>query len=290
MPALASPCDERDVFLEDEFAALAASLYQQGVHGVYVCGATGDCHSMRLQERKRATELAVEVSRKFGGMALAHVGTSNTRDSVELAEHAATVGASAVASMPPSNRSHAQLLSYYTDITQAAQIPVLIYHIPALTGQTLSVDEMARLLDIEGVMGLKFSDYNLFFMKQLLLARPDIVVLNGNDEILCPSLLYGARGGIGLTYNLFPNLFINLYRATSEGNIGRAIELQNVFIAFLDRAVRWGIFQVLDYLLKERGFGPCFYRRPRLVLDAEAGRRFTAEMRPLIAAIEAACV
>jgi dihydrodipicolinate synthase/N-acetylneuraminate lyase len=55
---------------------------------------------------------------------------------------------------------------------------LLIYHIPALTGLTLSIDEMLALLDIEGVVGFKFTEWNLFFMKRVLSARTDITIFN----------------------------------------------------------------------------------------------------------------
>lgn len=59
LPAIASPCDENDNFLPDKFAELAGSLYDAGVHGLYVCGATSDGYKMRLNERKLAAEIAV---------------------------------------------------------------------------------------------------------------------------------------------------------------------------------------------------------------------------------------
>ena len=74
MPAIASPCDEADRFLEDEFAALAGNLYEQGVHGLYVCGNAGDGCNMQLEERKRAVEIAVDESQKSDAKVIAHVG------------------------------------------------------------------------------------------------------------------------------------------------------------------------------------------------------------------------
>ena len=286
IPAITSPCDENDMFLEDAFASLAGHLYQQGVHGLYVCGATGEGTNMRLQERKRATEIAVEVSKPFAGTVIVHLGTSNTRDSVELAEHAASAGAHAVASMPPANRSHAELISYYRAVTEAAQLPSFIYHIPHLTGHNLPLRVFCELLDIPGVTGIKFSGSNLFLMKRILLARPGTVIFNGDDELLCPALLYGAAGGIGLTYNLFPRFFVSLYNTVRAGDIVRAMDMQDRFAAFLHRAIEFGTRSVLDLLMRERGFGPFTYRRPRTVLDEAASRKFHDEVDPLMAAVE----
>jgi N-acetylneuraminate lyase len=286
LPAIISPCDDHDSFCEDAFSATATYLYRQRAHGLYVCGATGDGFSMRLEERKRATELAVEVSKDFKGVVIAHVGTTNNRDACELAAHAAQVGADAVSSMPPSNKSCAQLKDYYAAVAKAAGIPLFIYHIPALTGQNLSLPQLLELLDIPGVAGLKFSDANLFVLKRILLERPAVIAFNGNDELLCPGLLYGAHGGIGLTYNLFPELFVRLYEAVQCGDWRRAMALQDSFQPFLGVAINHGIFAVLNLLMREKGFGPFCTRRPRVELSAAQAKQFHAEADGYLALIE----
>lgn len=286
MPAIGSPCDENDVFLEDKFAELATKLFEQGVHGLYVCGATGDGYNMLSSERKRAAEIAVEIARKFKGKAIVHVGASNTREAVKLAEHAASTGATAVASMPPANRNLAQLVSYYTQIYHAAQIPLLVYYVPGLTGKAFTVEEMLQLLDIEGVFGFKFSDWNLFSMKLVLMARADVTVFNGNDEFICPGLLYGAHGGIGMNYNFFPKLFLEIYEAVSKGDIARGMELQNLFLSYAAVLWKYGTREGFSILMRELGYAPYSWRRPRPVIDEQTRKQFLAEVRPKLEAIE----
>jgi N-acetylneuraminate lyase len=290
MPAIPTPCDSEDRFEETAFARLAAALYRGGVHGLYVCGATGDAYSLRLEDRKRATEVAVQSSRATKGTVIVHAGTTNSRDSMELASHAAHAGAQAVACMPPANRSFAEVLAFYRDVAGAAQIPLLVYHIPHLTGHAFSRDELCRLLDLPGVAGIKFSASNLFLLRRLLLARPGIALFNGDDELLAAALAYGATGGIGLTYNIFPGFFVALYAAVRAGELARAFAMQAAFTEFLDRVIDFGVFPVLDLLMRERGFGPFIRRRPRTVLDQEAGARFHREVDPLMAAVEASAL
>ena len=287
LPAIASPCDENDIFLPDKFAEHASSLYDAGVHGLYVCGATGDGYKMRLEERKQAVEIAVELSGEHNGVAIVHVGTSNTRDATELAEHAAKVGADAVASMPPANCKQSQLVSYYSDIARASQLPVFVYHYPMLTGRNPTVDEMLELLDIPQVAGLKLTDWNLFFMKRLLIARPDIKVFNGFDQVLCPALLYGAHGGIGSTYNLFPKLFLGIYQALQQGEVSRALDLQSRLFEFSDLAWKYGSPIILEFLMQRKGY-PHIFRRPRRTADEQVLKKIQPELDKKIALIEQA--
>ncbi|MFH1614548.1 MAG: dihydrodipicolinate synthase family protein [Planctomycetota bacterium] len=288
MPAIASPCDENDVFQEDTFASLAEHLAKTGIHGFYVCGATGDGFRMGIDERKKLVEIVIDIAGKRNQAVIVHVGTNNTRQAVELAAHAAQVGADAVSSVPPANTTQKQLLSYYSDIAKASSLPLLVYHIPMLTGRNPGIDEMLELLDIEGVVGLKMTDWNLFFMKRLKLARPDTVIFNGFDESLCPGLLYGAAGGIGTNYNLFPELFVGIYDAVVEGNIAKAMELQNHLIAYADLLWRIGVVPLFEYLMKIRGFGPYCFRKPRNVIDTDVLKKIKPELNALIDAIEKA--
>ena len=290
IPAITSPCDEGDRFLEDEFERLACHLYQHGINGLYVCGATGDCRSMRVEERRHAAEIAVRVSRPFEGKVIVHIGTDDTRSAVALSEHAAGVGAAAVASMPPPNRTLNELVDYYSNIAKASQLPTFVYHIPHLTGHHLSLPEFGRLLSIPGVVGIKFSGSDLFLLKRLLLAHPEIVLFCGCDELLALALLYGAHGGIGMTYNIFPALFVQLYAAVLKGDVATALRMQHQFMAFLDQVMnRGGIKAVLSHVMAERGFGPFSFRRPCSVLSDQARQEFDQTVGPYIRAMDKMC-
>ena len=286
MPAIASPCDEADALEEDEFARLAEHLYEQGVHGLYVGGATGEGIRLRLEERRRLAEIAVEVSKPHGGTVICHVGANNSRDAVELAEHAAAAGVDAISSMPPSNCTHAQLVSYYTDVARAAQLPTLVYHIPQLTGVDTSVAEMLEWLDIEGVVGLKSSVWNLFFARRMRRERPDIVLFNGMDEFLCPGLLYGATGGIGMWYNVFPRLFLGIYDAVQQGDLQRGMELQECFLDFVQFGWDYGMVAVWELVMRQRGLAEHSRRRPRPELSEQGHRALAEVLPPRIEAIE----
>lgn len=287
-PAVASPCDDQDMFLEDRFAALVADLYRAGVNGLYVCGGTGDGYRMRLEERKRAAQIALDLSERTHGRVIVHVGTTNSRDAIELATHAAASGAAAISSMPPPGADLGELRNYYSEIARAAGIPVLIYHLPSRATAVPTLDQLLALLDIEGVVGLKLSDWNLFFMRRLRLARPELVIFNGFDEFLYPGLLYGAQGGIGMWYNLFPRLFVGVYAAVQAADHAKAIALQDCLLSFLDLAWRYGLEPVFELLMNRRGYGPHCFRRPRPEVPPEVRGQMERELEARVAAVEAA--
>ena len=273
MPAIASPCDERDVFQQDTFTDLADWLYQEGVNGLYVCGGTGDGYCLRLDERKRILKIAIDVSKQYDGTVISHIGARTSRDAMDLAEHAAGAGAHGVSSMPPTQLSFAQLVEYYTDIARASELPVLVYHIPFITGVDLTRHQVVQLLDIEGVIGLKASDWNLVFTKQILEDRPHIVLFNGMDEFLVPGLLYGATGGIGMWYNVFPRLFIAMNQAVQNGNLATAMDLENRLIGLTQYGWEFGMKGLFERIMRQRDLAQYVFRRPRQTFcDATTNR------------------
>ena len=286
-PAVASPCDADGVFLEDNYAELIASLYRTEIKGLYVCGSTGDGKKMRLQERQRAAEIAVELSRKSGGKVILHVGAENTRDAVELTTHGAEAGVAAVSSLVPAGCSHSQAVAYYTTIARASQLPVVIYHLP-LFSHAATFDEILEMLDIDGVVGMKFADWDLFFMQRAIRARPEMVVFNGFDEIVCLGLLYGAHGGIGTWYNLLPGVFVQIHKAVQRGDIDRAMDLQTRLNSFLELGWQFGLQGLLEHLMRNRVGGAGLFRAPHIPYDRDLMEKVEPEAAARMAAIEEA--
>lgn len=47
---------------------------------------------------------------------------------------------------------------FYGDLAKAVSpMPVIAYHIPTVTGTNMSVEQLKTLLDIDGVVGYKFT-------------------------------------------------------------------------------------------------------------------------------------
>ena len=114
-PAIVSPRDGADAFGCAAFEQLIERLYEKGVHGLYVGGNTGEGYLMTVEERKLATEVAVQGSRGKGKVVV-HVGAPAERDAVALAEHAASAGADGISSLPPYVQGYGfqDVLAYYT--------------------------------------------------------------------------------------------------------------------------------------------------------------------------------
>src|SRR6266567_2014698 len=121
LPAVVTPLNTDEEFVQAPFEALLESLYGAGVDGVYVCGGTGEGLLQTVEQRKRVAEVAVRNS-PLGKLVVVHVGSHRTADAVELAEHAGRIGAAAVSALPPlGNYSFAKIRAYYAAIAAAAE-------------------------------------------------------------------------------------------------------------------------------------------------------------------------
>lgn len=230
IPALLTPFDSQGNVHTETIRRLIRYQLDAGVRGFFVNGSTGEGLLMNVEERQLVLETALDA---VAGQVpvIAHVGAMSTRDAVALARHAAEAGAAAVSSIPPIYFpvDLAAMKAYYQHIADAANgVPMWIYYIPSATGVTLTQPMFMELLDIEQIVGVKFTSYNFFEMRNLIeLAQPrELAVLSGPDEMCLPALTMGAAGAIGTTYNLLPAHFVGLYEAFRRGNLAEAQRLQ----------------------------------------------------------------
>ncbi len=267
LPALLTVFDEKGV---DTTATgkLTDKLLRAGVDGLYVGGSSGEMVLQSVAERKALLECVVDAAAGRGAV-IAHVGALSTADTVELAKHAKAVGADAVSSVTPLyfKYSFREVKAYYARVAEAAELPVIIYNIPALTGMTLSAAQLGEILSIPGVGGMKFTASDFFQLERLRSAYPDHVFYNGSDEMLLSGLAAGADGGIGTTYNFQPARMVEIRKAYLAGDMKKALELQSTANQVIEVLLRNGVLPGSKAILNLMGF-PCgLCREPFLPLE-----------------------
>ena len=148
---------------------------------------------------------------------IAHVGCNNTADSVELAAHAQSVGADAIASIPPIyfHLPEYAIAEYWNAMSAAApDLDFVIYNIPQLAGTALSMNPLKEMLKNPNVIAVKNSsmptrDIQMFKAEGVKeRGENGFVVFNGPDEQFVSGRAIGADGGIGGTYAVMPELFV----------------------------------------------------------------------------------
>lgn len=267
VPAVVTPLDGEGGLNAGSLERLLGRLYEAGSAGVYVCGQTGEGLQLPLEVREQAVEVAVAQT-PAGRSVIAHVGAGNTADAVRLAKYARRAGAHAVSSLPPGSAySFGEVRGYYEALAEAADLPVLVYYFPEFSAAIRTTEQVLELCEIPGVIGLKFTDFDLYRMS--IISREGYTIYNGRDEVLAAGLLMGAQGGIGSFYNLVPQLFVKLHGHARAGRWSEARAEQDRINDLIRAVLQFPLLAAIKCLLGWSGIDCGAPVPPRRVLTAE---------------------
>jgi len=263
LAAMLTPFDEDGSVFVESIPPLVDHVLAQGVHGLYAGGSTGEA---MLQSREERALLLTELAAYARGKCtlVAHVGAASTEDAIALARLAAREGYHGVSAVPPYYYKHAfeDIVDYYKAIADAAGMPLIVYNIPALTGANLSTDQLLRLLEDDGISGMKYTTPDLFQFWQLRRAAPDKSFYFGTDEMFLGAAAMGADGGIGSTYNLIGDVYVGIHEAINAGDIETARRLQAKSCTLVEILLETGVMPGLKYALNRQGIPVGTCRRP----------------------------
>ena len=217
---------------EAAFAPYVDFLAAGGVDGLLALGTTGEGLLFRPDERRRALELFVAAS---GGrlQVAAHCGAQTTADTVALAEHAAAIGADAVAVIGPPyfQLDERALLEHFVAAAAAcAPVPFYVYEFERASGYAVPLAVLASLRErAPNLAGLKVSDAPFERFAPYLIEGLDVFV--GPEALIFDGLSAGAVGAVSGLAAAFPERVSAVVRAPSEagaielGELRAAIEL-----------------------------------------------------------------
>jgi N-acetylneuraminate lyase len=281
VPAVVTPLDEDGKLLRGSMERLLEHFYTLGCNGVYVCGQTGEGLQLPTAVRKDALEVCVRNTPTHGKV-IAHVGAASTAEALELARHAKASGAHAISSLPPAGGYRFDELKSYYEALAAVGLPTLVYYFPAYSSAIQNLEQILDLCTIENVVGLKFTDFDLYWLS--LVAREGLTIFNGRDEVLAAGLLMGAHGGIGSFYNLLPGKFVAVQRAATEGNWTEARRLQDEINDVIREVLRFPMIAAIKEILTWSGIPSGMPVGPRrgLTPDEASALRRVCEARGML--------
>lgn len=253
-----------------------------GVAGLWLCGGSAEVSLLSISERRTITEVVTgEVAGEIN--VFVHVGHNVTQAACELARHAASAGASAIACFPPAipKPSAEAVRTHYRAVARACEgLPFLAYHVPVLTGVSVDSELTATLLDIENFAGIKHADYNLYDLRNTAELAPDrLSILEGYDEVLLAALVMGADGGIGLNYNYTPQTFLDIYTKFRSGDIAGAQEAQFRINRMIRSILRFGAYSTMKEAMRLLGYDCGICRPPIPPLSDEQRAQIKQELR-----------
>ncbi|CJT49629.1 dihydrodipicolinate synthase family protein [Streptococcus pneumoniae] len=233
IPAFYACYDDQGEVSPERTRALVQYFIDKGVQGLYVNGSSGECIYQSVEDRKLILEEVMAVA-KGKLTIIAHVACNNTKDSMELARHAESLGVDAIATIPPIyfRLPEYSVAKYWNDISSAApNTDYVIYNIPQLAGVALTPSLYTEMLKNPRVIGVKNSSMPV-------------------QDIQTFVSLGGA--GIGGTYGAMPELFLKLNQLIADKDLETARELQYAINAIIGKltSAHGNMYGVIKEVLK----------------------------------------
>ena len=214
--------DDGNALDEGAFRPYVEYLERGGLDGILALGTTGEGILLSLEERKLAAELFVQAASDSFDVAV-HCGAQTTADTVALANHAAELGADAVAVIGPPYYAFDEesLVDHFAAAAEACRpLPFYLYEFRARCGYSIPLGAIERLRDLApNLAGLKVSNQPFEEVEPYLIEGLDVFV--GAESLVLRGLDHGAAGAVSGLAAAFPELVARLVRDRS-GDVGEA--------------------------------------------------------------------
>jgi dihydrodipicolinate synthase/N-acetylneuraminate lyase len=209
-------------------ARLTRRFIDAGVGGLIPGGSTGEFTSLTHDERKLLHEAVIKAAEGRVPV-IPQTGALTAAEAVRLSRHAEQAGAAALMVVPPfyDALTFEELKAYFSEVAASVSIPVMIYHIPAVTNQQLTPAQLAELGSIPGVESIKDSGGDPSALQESLLIHGDALqVCNGWDNLTFLGLAVGAKASVWGAANIFPELAVELFDTVAvKGDLKAGREL-----------------------------------------------------------------
>jgi len=234
--ALVTPF-RRDLSLDEEtLRQLVQRQIEAGINFLVPCGTTGESPTLTRAEHLRVVEIAIEEAQGRVPV-LAGAGGYNTHEVIELARELADRGADGILSVTPYYNKPTQegLYQHYKAIAAAVRLPIVVYSVQGRTGVNVEPATLARLAQIENIVGVKEASGNIGQMATILNEVPStFTVLSGDDAVTIPLAALGGRGVISVVSNEIPGPMTELAQACLRGDFEAARRVQSRFLPLMN--------------------------------------------------------
>lgn len=229
IPALVTPLDQDGELMEEALRNVIDFTINNGVHGIFVLGSSGEIYGLDEAQKRRVVEIAAE---HINGRVALYAGASEitTRDCIKTARMVESIGGVAALSvltpyfMTP---TQSELIEHFTAIAASTELPILLYGNEGRTHVKITVETNLKLSAVDNIIGIKDSSGDMGQMLDYIRTTPDdYSVLAGRDTLIYAGLCHGAVGAIASTANIAPRLVSEIYNSYVAGDYKRSLELQ----------------------------------------------------------------
>ncbi len=240
-----------------DFEALEALIewhVAEGTHGIVPMGTTGESATLDTPEHLMVIRRTIEV---VAGRipVIAGTGSNSTQESIHQTQEAERMGADACLLVTPYYNRPTQegLYRHYRAIAEVTHIPLVLYNVPPRTACDLLPETVARLAEVERIVGIKEACGDPERVAAIRERVPEsFFVLSGEDAQTLRMMELGAVGTISVTANVLPHMMSDFCSAFLEGDFETAKRLdeqlqpihQILFVEPNPTAAKWALYEM----------------------------------------------
>lgn len=209
---------------------LVEFLENNGVHGLFPASTTGEFVHLSREERDSLVSMVVDHHKR--ALVLPGVSANSTLEAVEFGRKYVDMGVDGVIATPPYYFKPRKegLFRHFGTLAEKIDAPVIIYNIPSLTGNLLTVDLLSDLIkEYSNLVGIKITYSDFTYLRRAVIelkeVNPSFSILTGIGDMLLPNLMAGGDGGVVALANFDPKLLVGLYETYVSGNLDAAVSL-----------------------------------------------------------------
>jgi 4-hydroxy-tetrahydrodipicolinate synthase len=234
--ALVTPFARDFTVDEETLRRLIRRQIDAGIDFLVPCGTTGESPTLTRSEHLRVVEITVQESRGKVPV-LGGAGGYNTSEVIELAEELAQIGVDGILSVTPYYNKPTQegLYQHFRAIASSVRLPIVVYSVQGRTGVNVEPATLARLAEIDNIVGVKEASGNIAQMASIIhQVPPGFAVLSGDDLITLPLIALGGRGLISVASNEIPGDMTELVAHCLAGDFAAARALQRRYLPLME--------------------------------------------------------
>lgn len=226
---IVTPLTEDDKIDVQSVKNIVDHCINHGMNAIYPAGTTGEMMYLTVEERKLLAETVVTHTNHRVPV-FVQVGAWNLADTIELAQHAASIGADGIGVVTPAfyHISDQGLIDFYTAVSKSVpdDFPIYLYSIPQNAINDIRPATAKAIAEsCPNIIGIKYS-YPDMTTLQNLMAIPDFSVLVGPDHLFTAVCAMGGDGVVSGNAGCIPEHYAKVWQAIQDQDFALAAKYQ----------------------------------------------------------------
>lgn len=281
--AIITPFHEDETVDFETLGKLIEFQIENGSDAIIICGTTGESSTLTDEEQIECVKYTVDTVNKRLPV-IAGSGSNHTKHAVELSVACQKVGADAILSVTPYYNKTTQkgLISHYTQIANAVDIPVILYNVPSRTGLNLLPHTVYELSKIKNITAVKEASGNITQVAQIAhLCGDNIDIYSGNDDQVAPILALGGIGVISAASNVIPRQMHDMVISFLNGDTVKSKQLQLQYLPLIEKLFcEVNPIPVKTAVAEMFGYKP-YFRAPLYAMESANLEALRSEMKSI---------